>query len=48
MDETQARAQPMDVELRTYYTDDRIRDTLLQGIADSDIRREALSVKGIQ
>ena len=32
----------------TYYTDDRIRDTLLQGIADIDIRREALSVKGIQ
>ena len=32
----------------TYYTDDRIRDTLLQGIADIDIRREALSVRGIQ
>ena len=31
----------------TYYTDDRIRDVLLNGIADVDIRREALSVDGI-
>ena len=32
----------------TYYTEEQIRDVLLQGISDVDIRREALSVKGIQ
>ena len=35
-------------EGETYYTDEMIRDVLLQGIADVDIRREALSVLGIQ
>lgn len=30
------------------YTDETIRDVLLGGIADMDIRREALSVEGIQ
>ena len=33
---------------QTYYTDEMIRDVLLDGIADTDIRREALSVEGIQ
>ena len=33
---------------KTYYTDERIRDVLLTGIADVDIRREALSVEGVQ
>ena len=32
----------------TYYTDEQIRDVLLNGIADTDIRREALSVEHIQ
>ena len=32
----------------TYYTDDAIRDVLLNGIADIEIRREALSSDGIQ
>ena len=32
----------------TYYTDEAIRDVLLNGIADIDIRREALSSDGIQ
>lgn len=32
----------------TYYTDEAIRDVLLNGIADLDIRREALSSDGIQ
>ena len=32
----------------TYYTDERIRDVLLDGIADLDIRREALSTDNIQ
>ena len=32
----------------TYYTDERLRDVLLNGIADLDIRREALSVNDIQ
>ena len=32
----------------TYYTDEVIRDVLLNGVADTDIRREALSVEGIQ
>ena len=31
-----------------YYTDEVIRDVLLNGITDMDIRREALSTKGIQ
>ncbi len=31
----------------TYYTENRIRDVLLNGIADMDIRREALSVDNI-
>ena len=31
----------------TYYTDERIRDVLLNGIADIDIRREALSSDNI-
>jgi len=31
----------------TYYTDDMIKDVLLSGIADSDIRREALSDCGV-
>lgn len=31
----------------TYYTDERIRDVLLNGIADLDIRREALSSENI-
>ena len=31
----------------TYYTDERIRDVLLSGIADIDIRREALSSENI-
>lgn len=34
--------------LLPYYTEQRIRDVLLDGIADIDIRREALSVEGIQ
>ena len=36
------------IEGITYYTEEQIRDVLLQGIADVDIRREALSVQGIQ
>ena len=32
---------------QTYYTDERIRDVLLNGIADMDIRREALSSENI-
>ena len=32
----------------TYYTDDAMRDVLLGGIADIEIRREALSADGIQ
>ena len=32
----------------TYYTEEAIRDVLLNGIADMDIRREALSSEGIQ
>ena len=32
----------------TYYVDEMIRDVLLDGIADIDIRREALSVEGMQ
>ena len=32
---------------KTYYTDERLRDVLLDGIADNDIRREALSVSDI-
>jgi len=32
----------------TYYTDDAMRDVLLKGIADSDIRREALSFDGFK
>ena len=32
----------------TYYTDEQIRDLLLQGIADIEFQREALSVQGIQ
>jgi hypothetical protein len=31
-----------------YYTDDMVRDVLLNGIADIDIRREALSADGMQ
>ena len=31
-----------------YYTDEMVRDVLLNGIADIDIRREALSADGIQ
>ena len=31
----------------TYYTEERLRDVLLDGIADNDIRREALSVTDI-
>ncbi|XP_066924129.1 uncharacterized protein [Clytia hemisphaerica] len=31
-----------------YYTDEVIRDVLLNGISDMDIRREALSTEGIQ
>ena len=31
----------------TYYTDEVIKDVLLNGIADSDIRREALSTEGM-
>ena len=31
-----------------YYTDEVIRDVLLNGVADIDIRREALSTEGIQ
>ena len=31
----------------TYYTNERIRDVLLNGIADLDIRREALSADDI-
>ncbi len=31
----------------TYYTDETIRDVLLDGIADIDIRREAQSVEGM-
>ena len=33
---------------KTYYTDEVIRDVLLNGVADSDIRREALSAEGMQ
>ena len=36
------------MEGETYYTDEMIRDVLLQGIADVDIRREALSVLGFE
>ena len=32
----------------TYYTDEMIRDVLLDGIADIDIRREAQSIEGMQ
>ena len=32
---------------QTYYTDERIRDVLLNGIADIDIRREAFSSENI-
>ena len=32
----------------TYYTEEAIRDVLLNGIADLDIRRDALSCDGIQ
>ena len=35
-------------EGQTYYTDERIRDVLLHGIANVDIRIEPLSVQGIQ
>ena len=31
-----------------YYTDEAVRDVLLNGIADVDIRCEALSVDGMQ
>jgi len=31
-----------------YYTDEVVRDVLLNGIADCDIRREALSADGMQ
>ena len=35
------------IDGETYYTDERIRDVLLNGIADIDIRREALSSENI-
>ena len=36
------------IKCEVYYTNEVIRDVLLNGIADSDIRREALSSEGIQ
>ena len=33
---------------KTYYTDEVIRDVLLNRVADSDIRREALGAEGMQ
>ena len=35
-------------QLTIYYTDDAVRDVLLNGISDVDIRREALSADGMQ
>ena len=37
-----------DQQLSADYTEDAIRDVLLAGISDSDIRREALSTEGLQ
>ena len=33
---------------KTHYTDEVIRNILLNGVADSDIRRKALSAEGMQ
>ena len=45
---TKCPACQADVSGDTYYTEESIRDVLLNGIADIDIRQDALSSEGIQ